>query len=196
MHRLVNKITGYCVNEELIKPEDVPWLKYGLEKRISTIIVGIPFLIVALTISNYLCAISFFATFFFVKKYIGGYHANTIWGCLAFSLLLELVFLGWLPHLLTAFVFWGILGLSILAILKLAPYNHPNLHLTPEEIAICRKTGHRRICIASLFGAIAYLAGNEEIAQGCTIGIVMAATLLCLGYIHDWRKAHYEKQQN
>ena len=193
MQRLVNKVTGYCVKEELIKPEDVPWFKYGLEKRLSTTVVGIPFLVVAFAISNYLCAISFFVTYFLVKKYMGGYHAMTIWGCLAFSLLLELVFLGVLPHFMTAPVLLGMLGISILAIIKLAPYNHPNLHLTHEEMAICRKKVHSRTCIASLVNVIACFASNEEIAKGCTVGIAMAATLLCLGYINDWRNSHYEK---
>lgn len=140
MQKLVDRITRYCIDEELIKSEDAPWFKYVLAKRISTIFVGIPFLILAFVISNFLSAISFFATYFFVRKYIGGFHAKTVWGCLSFSLLMELVFLGVLPYLITTPVLLGMLGISVLAILKLAPYNHPNLHLTHEEKKACRKS--------------------------------------------------------
>lgn len=93
MQKLIDKLTDYCVKEAFIKPEEVLWFKYGLEKRLSTIIVGIPFLIIAFLISDFLCAISFFATYFFVRKYIGGYHAKTVYGCIIFSLTVELVFL-------------------------------------------------------------------------------------------------------
>lgn len=196
MQKLVDTITRYCIDEELIKSEEAPWFRYVLAKKISTILVGIPFLILAFAISNFLSAISFFATYFFVRKYIGGFHAKTVLGCLSFSLLMELVFLGVLPYLITTPVLLGILGISVLAILTLAPYNHPNLHLTHEEKKACRKRGCKRICAASFIGAVACLTGYREIANGCTIGIAMATSLLCLGYIHDWRNTLYEKQKN
>lgn len=196
MQKIVDRITRYCVNEKIVSPEDVPWLKYGLEKRISTIIVGVPFLIIAYTISNFLCASSFFVTYFYVRKYIGGYHAKSVLGCLAFSLLLELVFLGMLPHLLTTPVLLGVLGISVFSTLKFAPYNHPNLHLSHEEIKACQKSGRQRVCVASLIGAIACLAGLKDIANGCTIGIAMVTALLCLGYINDWRNTYYERKDD
>ncbi len=196
MQNFVDRITKYCVNEKIVSPEDVPWLKYGLEKRISTIIVGVPFFIIAFTISNFLCAFSFFFTYFYVRKHIGGYHAKTIWGCLTFSLLLEFIFLGMLPYLLTTPVLLGVLGISVFFTFKLAPYNHPNLHLSHEEITACQKRGHQRVCVASLIGAIACLAGFRDVANGCTIGIAMVTTLLCLGYINDWRNTYYERKDD
>lgn len=196
MQKLVDRITSYCLNEELIRPEETPWFRYGLEKKLTTIIVGIPFLIIAFTISTFLCAISFFTTYFFIRKYVGGYHAKNVWGCLAFSLLLELVFLGVLPHLLTTPVILGVLGISFFVVLRLAPYNHPNMHLSSEEIKCCRKRGLLRICLSVLVGVVACLVGIREIANGCTIGIVMATTLLCLGYITDWRNMHSGKKYN
>jgi accessory gene regulator B len=196
MQKIVDRITRYCVNEKIVSPEDVPWLQYGLEKRISTLIVGIPFLIVAFAISNFLCALSFFFSYFYVRKYSGGYHAKTICGCLTFSLLLVLIFLGILPYLLTPKVLWGLLGISILTILRLAPYNHPNLHLTSDEIKACQKSEHIRVYVASLICLFAFLAGFQDIAYGSTIGIAMVATLLCLGYIHDWRNTHNERKNH
>ncbi len=193
MQRFVDKLTQYCLKEEIIRSEDVSWFKYSLEKRISTVLVGIPFLILAFVISNFLCAISFFATYFYVRKFVGGYHAKTVWGCLAFSLVLELIFLGGLRNILSTPMIFGIVGVSILVVLKLAPYNHPNMHLSREEIEACRNKGRRRILIASSISVLTCFVGNGEIAKGCTIGIAMAAALLCLGYIYDWRKPCYEE---
>lgn len=194
MQRIVYKIIEYCVNQEIISSKDIPWFQYNLEKAISTILVGIPFFIIGFAISSIPCAISFFITYFYVRKYIGGYHAKTVQGCVAFSLLTELVFLGVLPHLLNTPVSLGVLGISIFTVLKLAPYNHPNMHLSPEEILICKKSARIRIYVATLVNVIAYLAEARDIAEGCTASIAMAAALLCLGYIHDWRNIHHEQQ--
>ena len=196
MQKLVNRIIQYCVNEQLVHAEDIPWFRYGLEKRIATIVVGIPFLIISFFVAPPTRAISFFATYFFVRRYIGGYHAKTVQGCIVFSLLIELVFLGGLPYLLNARGYLVILIISLAAVLALAPHNHPNMHFSSDEIDLCRKKGHQRVCLASLVAAIAYWAGKKEIANGCTIGITMAATLLCLGYIQNWRNVPYEKQHN
>lgn len=196
MQKLVNKVANYCVNKELIRAEDIPWFVYGLESRIATIIVGIPFLILAFAISTPTSAFFFFVSYFFVRRYIGGYHAKTVWGCIIFSLLAELVFLIGLPHLLNTQISLIILCISILIVYKLAPYNHPNIHFSSDEIVSCRKKGLNRVCIASLVTLMAHIAGNSEIANGCTIGIAMAATLLCLGYINDWRNSYHEKRQN
>lgn len=122
MEWLVDGIARYCVKEGILTSQDISWFKYGLEKRISTILVGIPFLIIAFMLSDFLCAISFFITYFFVRKYLGGYHAKTVWGCVAFSLSIELIFLGVLKHILNLPVIFAIIGISIIATLKLAPY--------------------------------------------------------------------------
>lgn len=196
MPKLVDSAIQYCVSSDYITQEDIPWFRYCLEKRISTIIVGVPFFVLALIMSNFLCAISFFVTYFFIKKYMGGYHAQTMWGCLGFSLLMELLFLGFLPHLLNATLFFVLWALCTLLILKLAPYNHPNLHLTVEELAGCQKKVRLRLCFVVMVAIISHLVGIREIANGCTIGIAMATALLCLAYINNWRITHNGKERN
>lgn len=194
MRTLVNKIANYFVNEDIICTDDIPWFVYCIERRISTIAVGIPFLILAFAISTPAIATSFFASYFFVRKYIGGYHAKTMWGCITFSLFVEVAFLIGLPHLLNIQIILLILCVSIVVVLKLAPYNHPNMHFSSEEVASCRKKGLNHIYIASLVTLIAHFTESNEITNGCTIGIAMATTLLCLGYLHDWRNIHREQQ--
>lgn len=194
MALIINKIIKYCVHEKLIRIEDVPWFQYSLEKLISTAIVGIPFFILAVVTSDFLCAISFFITYFFIKKYTGGYHAKTLWGCMSLSLLLELLFLGLLSRFLTTLVNIVLLLLCTFAIAKIAPYNHPNLHLTPAEKISCRQKVRKRLYLILLVNAISCWIGIAEISNGCTIGIAMATTLLCMGYIKDWRNTHHGKE--
>lgn len=196
MHRIVDRIIQYCISEDLVTQEDVPWFRYGLERRISSIIVGIPFLILAVVISGFFSASSFFITYFIIRKYLGGYHAKTVWGCLFCSLLMELLFLGVLSHFLFTSVLFVVLILCTLAILFLAPYNHPNLHLTAEEKKICRQKCILRFCVVLLADMFFFIIGMREIANGCTIGIAMATALLCMGYINDWRNISHGKEPN
>ena len=196
MPKFVDRTIQYCVSSDYITQEDAPWFQYCLEKRISTIVVGVPFFILALIMSNFLSAISFFFTYFFIKKYLGGYHTQTIWGCLGVSLLMESLFLGFLPHLLNATILFVLWVLCALLILKFAPYNHPNLHLTHKEVEACRKKVKHRLCFVLAVAIIMHLTGIWEIANGCTIGIAMATALLCMGYIYNWRITHNGKKSN
>lgn len=193
MRKLIGIITNYCIKNDLIQPEQVSWFQYGLEKKIVTLFVGIPFLVIALVISSWLCAISFFATYFFVRKYADGYHAKTIWGCLAFSLALEFVFIGILPRILNVPLRVLLLSICFPAVWTLAPYNHPNMHFSVAEIKYCRKRVHIRICLVTVFAAVFSLTELSEIANGCTIGIAMATALLCLGYIMNRRNTQWRK---
>ena len=193
MLKITNKITTYCVREKIVKQEDVLWFQYSLEKKFTTIIIGIPFFILALVISNLLYAISFFGTYFYIKKYLGGYHAKTIWGCLVLSLLFELLFLGIISHFLHEPISFILLTVCTLAILILAPYNHPNLHLTLEEAKMCHKKSILRLFSILMIIIVSFIAGFDAVSNGCTIGIAMATALLCLGYINDWRKTLWKK---
>lgn len=193
MRKLIGTITNYCIKKDLIQPEQISWFQYGLEKKIVTLFVGIPFLIIAFAISSWLCAISFFATYFFVRKYADGYHAKTIWGCLFFSLVVELFFIGILPKMLNMPLRFLLLSICFPAVWIFAPYNHPNMHLSVDEAKYCQKHARFRICLSTFLATVFSLTELSEIANGCTIGIAMATTLLCLGYIMNWRNIQWRK---
>lgn len=193
MRKLIGTITNYCIKKDLIQPEQISWFQYGLEKKIVTLFVGIPFLVIAFAISSWLCAISFFVTYFFIRKYADGYHAKTIWGCLFFSLLVELFFIGILPKMLNMPLRFLLLSICFPAVWIFAPYNHPNMHLSVDEAKYCQKHARFRICLSTFLATVFSLTELSEIANGCTIGIAMATTLLCLGYIMNWRNIQWRK---
>lgn len=187
MHSLMVRFAHYCVEKQIIESKHFDWFVYGLEKRLSTIFVSIPFVILAISTTNLPCAISFFFSFFLLREYLGGFHANSVLGCLFFSLLSEII---------VFFVVYPILsqpGIICIAIICaicvyiLAPYNHPNMHLSSEEIVACKKRGRFRTCIISIIIILSSICSLEEISKGTTLGITLATALLCLGYIFDRR---------
>jgi len=187
MHSLVVKLADYCVDKKIIESEHTEWFVYGLKKRFYTVFVAIPFLILATVLSSVPCAISFFFAFFILRGYIGGFHASTIWWCLIISLLSESVILCLVYPFLSGIVIACITILCVFCIFALAPYNHPNMHWTNEELVACRKISRLRSVLLSAGIVISSILGFSEIAKGFTLGIALATAMLCLGYIFDRR---------
>lgn len=187
MHSLMVRFAHFCVEKQIIESKHFDWFVYGLEKRLSTIILSIPFVILAIVVSNLPCAISFFLSFFVLREYIGGFHANTVWGCLIISLLSEAALFFLVHPFLSPIAIVCITIVSITCIYILSPYNHPNMHLTDKEIAACRKKGRIRAFVVSSVIAFTCILGQDEIAKGLTLGIALTTAMLCLGYIYDRR---------
>lgn len=102
MQKLMDMVTAKLVTEEVVKACDKEWFAYGLEKRVLTIFTAIPFLIIAIALSDIWTAVMYLCSFYFLRVRTNGYHAKTIVSCIAWSLILELCFVLWfLPKLNT-----------------------------------------------------------------------------------------------
>ena len=188
MNKTIDRLVDYCVHQEIIQEKDIPWFRYGISKRVSSVIVGVPFFCIAVLYTDFNCAVAFFTSFFLLKRRTGGYHANSLIGCLLVSLLCELsLFVFVYPLLERASVGLITQTTCIILIFILAPYNHPNLDLSKAEIHVCRKSARIRACFIGLSSEIALFAGCIEIMKGLTMGMTMASFLCCLGYITEWR---------
>ncbi len=183
MSFIVDTIVCFCIKNGFVEAKKIEWLRYGIEKRLSTFLVLVPFLILAASLSKPLVAISFFIGFFSLKRYTNGFHAKTFCGCLCASLLLECFFLCFLyPSLNLASIIWiNIVGR--IAITVLAPYNHPNIHLTEEEIIALKEKSCSTISYLNIAVATCAVTNLLNIAKGLTVGIAMATFLLCLAYM-------------
>lgn len=190
MEAIVEKLVSYCITNGYVDSSNEDWLRYGIEVRLVTLYVLIPFFILACFLVGPLCAIPFFASFFYLKRFTSGYHAKSPHGCLLISLLLEVFFLVIIYPMLNSV---GILlfdFLCFVSIYFLAPYNHPGLHLTSEERNALVCASRRTTIILILGDLICTYGGLASIAKGIASGIAMAAFSLCLAYIADWRKTH------
>ena len=186
LEQITHKIVNHQIEKGILQESDRNIYQYGYQMLIEFGINILASIVIAILFQAFEIVIVFTIAYLVMRGYAGGYHAKTILGCLILSLLLELIFLVVLPHYLFMPLSFIILILCALAILILAPYNHPKLHLTSEEIKSCQRKVRLRLCCILMVAAISYSAGIREITNGCTISIAMATTLLCLGYINDW----------
>ena len=176
-----------CIDAHLISPEKAEWLRYGIEKRLTTTIVGIPFIIIAVILSNTGTAIAFFFSYFFLRGRTNGYHSKTVFRCLVTSLALEIIFIGFLSKFITGIIVIPVILLVTLTVFLLAPYNDPNMALSEEEYK-ANQRGSRIRCGLLCLGCILFWSMHyETLAAGIALGGAMAGVLLCVAYILEWR---------
>lgn len=181
--KCIGSLVDMCVAKGYITQDQAPWLYYGMEKRVSTVIVSIPMLIIGSLVSSLATSIAFYISFCSLRTRTNGIHAKTLVGCLIISTLLEIIFLGYLPYILNDAVATALLITSAISIFLLAPYNHPNMDLSDEEAKACAKSAKKRLFILILLLIILHVIRLEQLATGILLGIVMVAVTLTLAYI-------------
>lgn len=139
MNSLLDWFTNYCISNALISKDNEALFRYGLEKRLCTLVVLIPFAVIAIYLSGLWTAISYIISFFYLRSQTNGYHAKTHWGCFVGSLLLELLFLMVIKPMLNTIWVLVLVSLASLAVFLFAPYNHPMMNLDDQEYAACKK---------------------------------------------------------
>jgi accessory gene regulator B len=188
--KITEALTKKALQKGIITADQTEVFIYCLDKRVSSLMVGIPCFLLAVAISDFWGAIAFNASFFLIRKYSNGFHANTVLNCLISSIFCEFVFLGLIyPVLSPIFVLAGVI-LSSLAIFFLAPYNHPAFDYSSEEITACRKHALIRTTVLSALALVAMAFNIPSLSKGISLGCAMAGASLCFAYLIDWRKTY------
>lgn len=191
MNSLLDWFTNYCISNELISKDNEAWFRYGLEKRLCTLVVLIPFAIIAVYLSGFWAAMSYIISFFYLRSQTNGYHAKTHWGCFIGSLLLELFFLLVIEPMLNTNRVLVMVSIAVVVVFALAPYNHPMMDLDEYEYVACKKVARIRCILLAISCYACALCGLHEIAEGISLGCVMTSTLLILAIITE-RRSQYD----
>ena len=175
---MIARITEYCVRKDIISSSDAEWFSYGLVQR-SEKLIAICFLFpLGCLLSSFSTSLVFYLSFFLLRTHTNGYHAKTSAGCLLFSICSECVlFLLILPYLKGSASLW-ILALSTIIIFWLAPYDHPNLHMTKEELAASRRMARLTVLILDMALILSLGAKFYAFANGIALGLGLTAFLL------------------
>ena len=74
---LVDKLLLYCISHGMVVDDDIPMLRYCIEKNLYTIVTFIPLVAVGILIAGSLITVSFLVTFMYLRQMTNGYHAKT-----------------------------------------------------------------------------------------------------------------------
>lgn len=159
--------------------------RYCFEKRFYSVINFFPLFFLGVMLANVTTTVSFLISFSYLRSMTNGFHAKNPGICFLFSLLIEFALFKYIIPLICLANVIIFLMASILVVFSLAPFNHPCMRLTPEEIKACRAASrHRMIHLLFVLFSSTVLSWTS-ISIGLYLGIVLASVLLCLAYIFN-----------
>lgn len=156
MQKLAQGTAERLVAQGIIREEDAPIYRYGLEAMYSSLLELLSILALAALIGNFWQTVLFFAAFIPLRLYAGGYHASTRLRCFltslvvyaAFTIILEIVPVAWFVPL--AFIGGAV---SFLIIWLFAPVIHQN-HRSGLKHQVRFRRISVRICVVEVSAII------------------------------------------
>ncbi len=171
-HYLSCKIADFLVQQQQISEEEWEICQYGYDTLIYSMEQTILLLLFGICLHQIPGTLLYIATYFYIRRFAGGYHASTRLGCTILTLFTYLLSIG-LGNALTYFPhFYIVIGflqiIYYVLIYQFAPVEHPNKPLTMDQI----KRNRRNIFILSILFTIVILL--------CSLHSINAAsTLTC-----------------
>lgn len=189
VHGMAISVASFFVRKKYISDKLYDWCVYAVERRIQKLLVLIAILIIAGFTHTVLESLIFYVGFILFRKRMGGYHASSSMRCLVISvLLIQAGVKGFQPILEPYAHFWGIcFGIIVISIvLFVPPANHPNMHMTPEEVQAnwARAKSTLVPLVAVLMAGLFWAPSAHWVFSGL-ISVTMAAFMLafakCIG---------------
>ena len=158
-----NSIAFYLQKNGYIEERDIPIYRYGLSALCNSLFQTLIITILGLVTESIINTIVFMMIFVSSRRYVGGYHASTRWGCLAMDVLIwwcttrSYVICEAVDKKIYFFVF--IVAFSLIVTFKYAPIENMKKPLSVSQKR--RNMIKGRICMSAFSGgaAVLFLAG-------------------------------------
>ncbi|HCJ08170.1 MAG TPA: hypothetical protein DHV96_07370 [Lachnospiraceae bacterium] len=169
-HFLSCKIADFLVRQQQIPEQEWEICQYGYDTLIYSMEQTFLLLILGALLHQMTGTLLHIASYFFIRRYTGGYHASTRLGCTIMTLFTYLLSIGfgnaltYFPHFYIVIGFLQIVYYVL--IYQYAPVEHPNKPLTMDQI----KRNRRNIFILSiLFTIVVLLCSLHSINAASTL---------------------------
>lgn len=176
--KTAHTLTRLCQQKGYITEDQMPWLQYTIEKRLSTLLIWIPLFLNGIYLVSPIVSFSFISSFLYLRKRTNGFHAKTLLGCFWGSIISETFFLGILFKRMQLWMAVLFLVTSSVIIFFFAPFNHPLMCFSSEEIKACAKSSRKRLFVLIVVVIIGYILNYKELSHSIILGITMTATML------------------
>ena len=179
---MIEQFVDLLIGKQILETERKDEYVYVLTLLVERTITYGFLIVIAIMLHQLLLGIIFLVSFLLLRRTTGGFHSSTYIGCLLGTIALFFLSLKVIVPLLQQWHWLGI-GISVIAviaILVLAPVNHPNLCLTEEEIRLHKKWCLLVLGIECCLVVIAYLLGcywQQYIQAGvldCAVLVIIA----------------------
>lgn len=153
-------------------------LAYGLSKVTYLFINFILICIVGIIIGDISNCIGYLITFYFLRKYAGGYHAPSKTICLIVTCVIEIGAIGAIcVTRINAYSFALYTVISVLIYLY-APIESANKPLTTEEKKLYRNKTFIIVATCYVISLLNYLIGNNNVNVGILVAMIEVIILM------------------
>ena len=142
IEKFSKQITSHLILKDVIQSETAEVYRYGIELVISTFIGIILVLLCGLIFDMFWLTVLYYVIFFIIRRFAGGYHANTYMGCKVVLVVSTIMVLGITKSLAflksySLIIHILLLIFSISTLIQLSPIDNENKPLDTEQEKRC-----------------------------------------------------------
>lgn len=182
--KLAKNIAHFFVLQNIVEESREVIYAYGMELLISYVLNTIIVLLIAL-ISHTLPAVAvFIAVFMGLRRFVGGYHANSHFSCMFTLVVVMLVFSYGICNVSgqVAQIFSiGFIAVALPVIFCIAPVPHPNKPMSEEKGIRLRKLSIILAVILSVAVIALLVFQYHKLSLYVSSGILLSAIMALLG---------------
>lgn len=187
---MINKLSARLTEKLLLKgvinEDDRELYVYGLFMLLSHIMLFVAACIFGVLLNCLLESIIFYVAFQFIRRYAGGYHADTETRCEIMSSLSILVCV-FIIRLSKNYDFQAILlaisAVSAVCIFSLCPLDTEEKPLSEKEYKYFKKISWIILAVISVLIAVSYIFKWNFICVPCCLSLLLEALLISAGKI-------------
>lgn len=180
---LYDNVISYLVKTKNISKQDQDLYLYALKIMSRSLINLITVLAIGLLLSMLKESIILFVSFFILRKFVGGLHAESYMVCFCVSTILFV--LGLLTVKYTQYITWIIIislsCISMILIIIYSPIEHPNKKLNQKEIVTYRKFSIAVSVVITLISFVCIFLNEKSVSYSFAISQILVAFLMICG---------------
>lgn len=179
-------VTDWLVRGGGIAAKDREIYEYGLDKLFSMITCLIFTFLLGVVVGVRLPSVIFFAAYFVLRVYAGGYHADTQLRCFFISIgimMPALLVIRFQQAWCSPARFGGLLVLGIAILVGLAPVENKEKLLDALEKSVYRRRLLINLLLISVLSVILFLMPHREYGVAVLCGILLASAMAVAGKV-------------
>lgn len=190
--KLAKSIAHFFVKQNIVESKHEAIYAYGMELLLSDVLNGLLALIIALVSGTVFPALLFFTIFMILRRFSGGYHADTHWGCILTMVIVMLIYCYGICNIPTEIVWFiniAFIAFSGISIFLLSPVAHPNKPVSEEKGKKLKVKSRIAYTLFSMTVMILYAVKMPMLSLYVASGIMLSAVAVLAGHISVQRRA-------
>lgn len=182
--KLAKNIAHFFVVQKIVEKPKEAIYAYGMELLLSDVLNALIVLLISLISHTLPAVIVFTAVFMGLRKFVGGYHANSHLSCMFTLVVVMLIFSYGICNVSEKYAWMvstGFVVISIPVVFNLAPVPHPNKPVSDGKKAKLKKRSRILILFLSMLAFTLIIFRINTISLYVSSGIFLSAFAAVMG---------------